>query len=166
MTAERLRYAAFTFAPHARWSPAATSAAWRRDALASAITTHACELILRTLAERARQLGLEPAYRQQLHQAAAHMHQTWTCWRAVTGHWDILTTGHTRTPATTPVAAEISDLVSRPDNSPTPTRTGHQPAPGPARSAPPPASPAPPLTSPSTWAPSITPPTRSAGSPP
>jgi hypothetical protein len=113
MTAERLRYAAFTFAPHARWSPAATSAAWRRDALASAITTHACELILSTLAERARQLGLEPAYRQQLQQAAAHMHQTWTSWRAVTGHWDILTTGHTRTPGTTPVAAEISDLVQQ-----------------------------------------------------
>lgn len=94
LTAERLRYAAFTFAPHARWSPAVTSAAWRHDALASAITTHTCEFILRTLAERTHQLGLEPAYQQQLREAAAHMQHAWTAWRTVTGHWDTLTTGH------------------------------------------------------------------------
>jgi hypothetical protein len=44
VTAERLRYAAFTFAARARWSPAATSQSWRRDALASAITSHSSEL--------------------------------------------------------------------------------------------------------------------------
>jgi hypothetical protein len=111
LTAERLRYAAF--APRARWSPTVTSVAWRRDALASAITAHACEFILRTLAERARQLSLQLAYQQQLRDAAAHMHEAWNSWRAVTGHWDTLTTGHKRTPGTTPVAAEISDLVQR-----------------------------------------------------
>jgi hypothetical protein len=113
LTAERLRYAAFTYAPHARWSPTATSAAWRKDALASAITAHASEFILRTLAERGRQLGLEPAFRQQLDGAAEYLHQASASWRTVTSHFDILTTGHKRTPATTPVAAEISDLVQR-----------------------------------------------------
>jgi len=66
--AERLRYAAFTFARSARWSAAATSGSWRRDALASAIISHAAEFILRTLSESASQLGLEPAFRAQLHQ--------------------------------------------------------------------------------------------------
>jgi hypothetical protein len=41
------------------------------------------------------------------------MHEVWTGWRAVIGHWDALTTGHTRTRGTTPVAAEISDLVQQ-----------------------------------------------------
>jgi hypothetical protein len=41
------------------------------------------------------------------------MQHAWTSWRTVTGHWDTLTTGHQRTPGTTPVAAEISDLVQR-----------------------------------------------------
>jgi hypothetical protein len=113
LTAERLRYAAFTYAPHARWSPTATSAAWRKDALASAITAHTCEIILRTLAERASQLRLEPAYLQQLDETADHVHQACASWRTVTGHFDILTTGHRRTPGTTPVTAEISDLVQR-----------------------------------------------------
>jgi len=111
LTAERLRYAAFTYAQSARWSPTATSAAWRKDALAAAITTHACELILHALAKRAAQLGLHPTYQRQLHEAAGHLHQAWASWRTVTGHFDSLTTGHKRTPATTPVATEISDLV-------------------------------------------------------
>jgi hypothetical protein len=113
LTAERLRHAAFAYAPYARWSPTATSAAWRKDALASAITANTCELILRTLAERGRQLGLGPAFHQQLDEAAEHLHQACASWRTVTGHFDTLTTGHKRTPSTTPVAAEISDLVQR-----------------------------------------------------
>jgi len=60
LTAERLRHAALGFAAHARWSRAATSLSWRRDALASAITSHASELLLHTLAQRASQLGTEP----------------------------------------------------------------------------------------------------------
>ena len=57
LTAERLRHAAQAFAEQAGWSPAANSLSWRRDALASAITTHASGLILRGVAERARQLA-------------------------------------------------------------------------------------------------------------
>jgi hypothetical protein len=60
VTAERLRHAALAFTARARWSPAATSRSWRRDALAAAITSHASELVLHTLAQRADQLGMEP----------------------------------------------------------------------------------------------------------
>ena len=112
-TAERLRYAAFTLAARARRSPAATSASWRRDALASAITSHGSELILRTLAERACQLGLEPAFQARLHEAAQSMQRTWKAWRAVTDHWDIVTTGTHRGAGLTPAASEISDLALR-----------------------------------------------------
>ena len=110
-TAERLRYITCNFAPHARWSPAATSLSWRRDALASAIITHASEIILRTLAEGASQLSLEPAFAAGLYDAAAAMGGTWTSWRAITGHWDIVTTGAWRGSGLTPVAYEIDDLV-------------------------------------------------------
>lgn len=110
-TAERLRYITCNFAANARWSPAATSLSWRRDALASAIITHASEIILRTLAEGASQLSLEPAFAAGLYDAVAAMGETWTSWRAITGHWDIVTTGAWRGSGLTPVAYEIDDLV-------------------------------------------------------
>jgi hypothetical protein len=111
LTAERLRYAAFAFATRAGWSPAATSASWRHDALASAITTHASQIVLRLLAERASQLGLEPMFRAQLSTTADSMGQACQSWLAITSHWDTLTTGTNRGSGTTPVAAEIQDLV-------------------------------------------------------
>jgi hypothetical protein len=113
LTAERLRYTAHTFAARAQWSPAATSASWRRDAKASAITGHASEIILRTLADRTGQLGLDPNLRAQLNNAADSMRQAWQSWRTVTDQWDILTTGIPRGSGLTPVAAEIQDLVLR-----------------------------------------------------
>ncbi len=113
VTAERLRHAALAFAARARWSPAATSASWRRDALASAIASHGSEIVLRTLAERAAQLGMEPALRAQLGTAAEHMARAWKSWRAVTEQWDIVTTGAYRGAGLTPVAAEIGDLALR-----------------------------------------------------
>ena len=113
VTAERLRYAAFTFATRAHWSPAAASVSWRRDALGSAITCHCAEFILHTLAERADQLNLNSAVRAQLHTAANRATPAWTSWRAVAGHWDILTTGTTRSTGLTPAAAEITDLAVR-----------------------------------------------------
>ena len=39
------------------------------------------------------------------------MGETWTSWRAITGHWDIVTTGAWRGSGLTPVAYEIDDLV-------------------------------------------------------
>jgi hypothetical protein len=53
VTAERLRHATLHVATRAHRSPPATFLSWRRDALACAITGHASELILRTLAEGA-----------------------------------------------------------------------------------------------------------------
>jgi len=114
ITAERLRHAARTFADQSSWSPAANSKSWRRHALASAITGHASELILASLAERARQLDLSPAIRAQLTSAADALSQAWPACRAIARHWDTISTGaahHGRD--ISPVAAEIDDLVLR-----------------------------------------------------
>ena len=70
VNAERLRQAGLAFARQPRWSPTATSASWRKDALASAIIGHASEVILRGLTERAKQLAIGPAICAQLKSAA------------------------------------------------------------------------------------------------
>ena len=113
VTAERVRHAAQAFAGQARWSPAANSVSWRRDALASAITGHASELILRGLAERAGQLDTGPVLRMHLACAAEAIGQTWPTWRAIARHWDTISTGSHHVRAITPVAAELGDLVLR-----------------------------------------------------
>jgi hypothetical protein len=113
VTAERLRHATLAWHARARWSPSATSLSWRRDALACAITGHASELVLRTLTERFGHAGLEPNLAAQLRSAADHMAQAWQAWRAVTTHWDVVTTGAPRGTGLTPVAAEIEDLALR-----------------------------------------------------
>lgn len=112
ITAERLRRITQAFATHARSSPAANSTSWRRDALASAITSHTSELILRALAERALQLGADPAVCRKLATATDASAQACAAWRAVTRHWDVISTG-TAPKAISPVAAELNDLVLR-----------------------------------------------------
>jgi hypothetical protein len=97
---------------HAGHLPA-TSLSWRRDALASAIAGHASELVLRALAERAGQAGVEPGFGAQLRTAAGHMARAWKPWREVTSRWDVVTTGSPRGVGLTPVAAEIGDLALR-----------------------------------------------------
>jgi hypothetical protein len=111
-TAGRLRRITPAFAARARWSPAANSTSWRRVALASAITSHASELILRALADRAAQLGADPAVQHGLATAADASARTCAAWRAVTRHWDVISTG-TAPRAVSPVAAELDDLVLR-----------------------------------------------------
>jgi hypothetical protein len=113
ITAERLRYATHRFARPTGWAPAATSASWRKNALAAAITCHAGEHILRTLSERATQLNAGPAISTQLTGAAAAMSRTWPAWQAITHHWDTITTGAQRGAPTGPVTAELADLVLR-----------------------------------------------------
>jgi hypothetical protein len=113
VTAERLRDAARAFAGQARWSPAASSVSWRRAALASAITAHASDLIVRGLAERARQLGAVSALQAQLAGAADAISLVWPAWRAIARHWDTITTGIHHSQDITPVAAELEDLVLR-----------------------------------------------------
>jgi len=113
VTAERLRHAGLAFARQARWSPTATSTSWRKNALASAITGHANEVILRGLTERARQLALSPAICAQLHSAADASSQAWPKWRAIAHHWDIASTGIHRGAGPTPATVEFADLVLR-----------------------------------------------------
>ncbi len=107
-TAERLRHLVLRSGP-GRWPPAATSTTWRRDALATAILGHTSELILRTLADRARQLNQASSFAPGLDQAADAMRQAWTTWQEIACAWDTLTTGTSRT--VFPVAAELGDLV-------------------------------------------------------
>ena len=113
VTAERLRHAAGAFAGQARWSPAANSVSWRRDALASAIAVHDSELILRGLAERAPILGAGSAVQAQLADAADAINLAWPAWRAIAHHWDTVCTGIHHGRDITPVAAELEDLVLR-----------------------------------------------------
>jgi hypothetical protein len=113
ITAERLRHTVLAFARQARWSPGATSTAWRKDALASAIIGHASEFILRRLAERARQLDVGSAICAQLQSAADATSQVWPKWRAVAHHFDIASTGIHPGGGPTPMAAEFGDLVLR-----------------------------------------------------
>jgi hypothetical protein len=113
ITAERLRHATHRFARRPGWAPAATSASWRKNALAAAITCHAGEYILRTLSERATQLNAGPAISTQLTGAATAMSRTWPAWRAIAHHWDTITTGAQPGAPTGPVTAELTDLVLR-----------------------------------------------------
>jgi hypothetical protein len=88
-TAARLQYGAVTFARTARWSAQATSASWRHDALASAITADSGEVIIRSLGQRAASLGLHPAIQAHLDNSAQALKLACTAWRAVTGEWDL-----------------------------------------------------------------------------
>jgi hypothetical protein len=130
ITAERLRHATRAFAATARWAPGATSVSWRRDALASAITTHSSVFILRMLTQRARQLGLDAATQAELRTAAMVMNGVWPAWYKVAREWDIITTGRHPPGSLTPVAAEIGELalragrLARRDPHWTPARTG------------------------------------------
>ena len=113
VTAERLRHAVLASARQTRLSPTATSASWRKDALASAIIGHACEFILHGLTERARQLNFPPAISAQLQSAAEASSQAWPTWRVIAHHWDTASTGIHQAAGPTPVAAEFGDLVLR-----------------------------------------------------
>ena len=112
-TAARLQYGAAAFARTARWSAQATSTSWRHDALASAITADSSEVIIRSLAQRAASLGLHPAIQAHLDNSARALKLACTAWRAVTGEWDLLSTGTHKRAGISPVAAEMDDLVLR-----------------------------------------------------
>lgn len=112
-TAARLQYGAARFARTARWSAQATSDSWRHDALASAITADSSEVIIRSLTHRAASLGLHPAIQAHLDNSARALKLACTAWRAVTGEWDLLSTGTHKRAGISPVAAEMDDLVLR-----------------------------------------------------
>ena len=112
-TAARLQYGAAAFARTARWSPQATSDSWRHDALAAAITADSSDVIIRGLAQRAASLGLHPAIQAHLDNSARALKLACTAWRAVTGEWDLLSTGAHKRAGLSPVATEMDDLVLR-----------------------------------------------------
>ena len=165
ITAERLRHAVRAVAAQGRWSPAAISPSWRRDALASAITGHASELILRTLAERAMQLGTMPSLQAQLASSAdasAGPGQPGARSPA-TGTPSPPASTSARTSAPSPQNSRTSSCG--PDGSPTATPAGRPPArrqPGPRPGRPRRHYSA---TSRPCWPPFTTPPTPSAAPP-
>ena len=112
-TAARLQYGAAAFARTARRSAQATSNSWRHDALASAIAADSSDVIIRSLARRAASLGLHPAIQAHLDNSARALKLACTAWRAVTGEWDLLSTGIHKRAGISPVAAEMDDLVLR-----------------------------------------------------
>jgi hypothetical protein len=83
------------------------------------------------LAQRAKQLGADPAIQAQLRTAAATMNRAWPAWYNVARQWDVLSTGFHQPGSITPVAAEITDLalrtgrLARRDPHWTPARTGY-----------------------------------------
>ena len=131
-TAERLRYLAPAVAARAHPAAAPSAACWQRTAHGAAITGHCAELILRSLADRAR----DPRHRPRHPSRAAARRPTpppraWAAWRAAARAFDTITTEKRAT--LTPVAAEIGDLalwtgrLAHTDPDWTPAR-GHPPA--------------------------------------
>jgi hypothetical protein len=106
ITAERLRHLAHLTAIRGHHAKAALGASWQRTAQAAAITGHCSELILRQLTQPGTH---PPAAAAAIEEAAQAASRSWRAWRALAHDWDTFTTN--RSPAFTPVAAEIGDLV-------------------------------------------------------
>jgi hypothetical protein len=111
VSAERLRVLAHRPVALARWSPAATAAAWRSTAAAAAASGHASGLVLRSLARRAGRVGHHPGVVERLQEAAEAMQGAWPAWRAVVTAWGQMTTETTG--GRSRAVAEIGDLVVR-----------------------------------------------------
>ena len=109
VSAERLRVLARRRAADARWSPAAAAAAWRSTASAAAAAGHASEVVLRSLADRAR--DVDPSHVAQLRAAADAVAQAWPAWRRVVTAWGKMTTESSSRVSLTVI--ETSDLLLR-----------------------------------------------------
>jgi hypothetical protein len=110
-TAERLRATTFGTAPRAGWAPGTTADTWRWTARAAAITTHASELLLRSLASHLTRRPSPLLRGAQLTAAADALDTSLAAWRGVGRAWTQLTT-ETRG-QNAPVLADIGDLVLR-----------------------------------------------------
>lgn len=111
VSAARLRAAVRSSPERAAWSPSVTSGGWQWMAQAAAITSHLCELALRSLAIRASQLSVSPAAAAQLDNAADRLVPMRVAWRHVDHSWDNLITESRL--LETPVMTEASDLLLR-----------------------------------------------------
>ncbi len=108
-SAARLRHLAHRPAGQSGWPSPSAAACWRHNALAAAIIGHNSELLLRTVADRSRQLALADHHQEALHHSADAMRMAWQSWQTVTHAWDLLTTGTSRRLSL--IAAELDDLV-------------------------------------------------------
>jgi hypothetical protein len=111
ISAERLRAALFGTAERARWAPTVTADTWRWTARAAAITTHASQLLLRSLAEDLGQPARAALDEVRLTGAADAVAQSLAAWRQVGSAWNHLTTetrGHNSS-----ALGDIGDLVLR-----------------------------------------------------
>jgi hypothetical protein len=111
VSAQRLRAAVSATARQPPQAPGRTAATWRWTARAIAVTGHASELALRSLAGHRDQPGNLPGGEMLFQAAAEAIAQSWVAWRQVGVAWNGLTTetrGHV-----SPAVPEISDLVLR-----------------------------------------------------
>jgi hypothetical protein len=111
VSSERLRMLARRPAALASWSPAATPAAWRSTAAATAAAGHASGLVLRSLTRRAAQVGHNRAVVERLREATEAVHAAWPAWRGVAIAWGRVTTATTR--SRSGAVIEVGDLVLR-----------------------------------------------------
>lgn len=109
LSAARLQASVRGAADRAAWSPVTTAGAWRWTATAGAVTSHLSELILRSVADRAGQLGLPGG--GEIRAAGAAMAAARAGWQRLAAEWGGMTT-ETRFLASTTVI-EASDLVLR-----------------------------------------------------
>jgi hypothetical protein len=109
-SAQRLRTAVFSATERAQWT-APTADAWRWTAAVAAVTGHASDLILQSLATTASHADALHLDRTQLQHAAGTMTGSWTAWRQVAASWAGLATE--KRGQTAPAVTDLSDLVLR-----------------------------------------------------
>jgi hypothetical protein len=89
--AERVQRSARDLAGRAPWDPGMNAASMRQTAAACIVASDSCEVILRSLAVRARELG-QPKLRDFLDQVAAKAAGARRTWMATAQGWDHMTT--------------------------------------------------------------------------
>jgi hypothetical protein len=111
VSASRLRSGVQGSRERARWSPDVTSAGWQWMAQAAAVTSHLGEMVLRSLATRARALPNATVHEPQLYAAADLVADMRTAWQRVDQTWDAIMTENRQMPAAG--LADASDLILR-----------------------------------------------------
>ena len=108
-TAERARHAAWLSAMEPAWSPRVTVNSWRQVAATSTVTSHHCEILLRSLTDRVGRETCRDGLRAELEQAADAAGRARTGWLRLAHALDHVTTD-TRG-RVSQAAIEASDLA-------------------------------------------------------
>ena len=122
-TAKRMRHLAWDAADRASWSPEMSVTSLHQVAAASTVTSHNCEVLLKTLAARAEQPQFGPLSAQLFAgaEAARRARQTWLSNAHAVDHINTDTRG--QDPRAPPKSAT---WPYGPNGLPTPTRSGHR----------------------------------------